>query len=142
MTRFLIPFACALWLTACSSGETPVADAPLDGAVEEATAEAPTAEVATYAVPGLDEDLGKALAMAVGEIEGVDSARPDQDGGVFEVTFRPAASDPAAILETVQTVSAEATLQGVAPAAGAAKKDCGGCPKKHKCPKPTAETAG
>ena len=131
MMRLLIATTCVLMLTACSTAAEPTADAT-----------APAAEIATYAIPDLDDELGKTLAMAMAEVEGVDAARPDTDEGLFEVTFKPGATDPAAILTAVQAVSVEATLQGVAPVEGGKKKDCGGCPKKHKCPKPAAETAG
>ena len=140
MMRLLIATTCVLMLTACSTAAAPTADAtPTEEATEAA---APAAEIATYAIPDLDDELGKTLAMAMAEVEGVDAARPDTDEGLFEVTFKPGATDPAAILTAVQAVSVEATLQGVAPVEGGKKKDCGGCPKKHKCPKPAAETAG
>lgn len=115
----------------------PPADEPL--APEEPAEQAPAAEVATFAVPDLDEALGKQLATTVGQDKGVVSAKPELDKGHFLVTFTPGEASPEAILTRVRSVSPEARLEGVAAAAGgAAKEGCGGCPSKSKCPKARA----
>ncbi len=120
-----------------------------DGAPGEETAEAvdspeaaPTAEVASYAVPDLSAELGKQLVASLGEQPGVVSARVDEEKGLFHVTFQPGQTDPAALLARLLTVAEGATLTEVgAAAAGADKKGCGGCPSKSKCPKARAATS-
>ena len=125
--------------TGCPTAEadTPVTEEPT---TEAAVEPAPAAEVATFAVPGLDDEIGKQLALAVGEEAGVVSAKPIVDKGQFQVTFTPGQSNPDGLLARIQTVSSAATLEGVAVAeGGAAKTGCGGCPSKSKCPKAQAE---
>ncbi len=121
----------------CNTAQPPAAET--EATEEPAEAAPPAAEVATFAVPDLDEALGKQLAATVGQDEGVVSAKPEPDKGHFLVTFTPGVASPDAILTLVRSVSPEAQLEGVAAAAGgAAKKGCGGCPSKSKCPKARA----
>ena len=103
----------------------------------------PAAEVATYSIPDLSSELGKQLVSALGEQEGVVSARVDEERGVFLVTFKPGETDPAAMLVRLQTVSAGATLTEVGAAATGTKEEgCSGCPSKSKCPKSREASSG
>jgi len=133
----LVAFLIVATTVACNTADVPAAEEPTpEAAVEQAVA----AEVATFAVPELDEALGKQLATAVGEEKGVVSAKPDLDKGQFLVTFTPGESSPDGLLTRIQSVSSGAQLEGVAAAEGGAKKKgCGGCPSKSKCPKAKAE---
>ncbi|HOX46749.1 MAG TPA: hypothetical protein PK668_24340 [Myxococcota bacterium] len=103
------------------------------------SAPAPAAETATFAVPGLNAELVTKLTQALADKPGVVSAKADEAGGTYAVSFTPGQTSPDALLKALQAVKADCSLKGVAPAAGddgaAPKHDCGGCPYHDTCGK-------
>lgn len=95
----------------------------------------PATEVATYAVPGLDQEATlKSLSKSLAEKPGILGAQADKATGTFAVTFETAKTDPDQILKALVTVAPDAKLQGVAPAGEkVAKHDCGKCPSRSSC---------
>lgn len=112
-------------LTLALSAETPAPVQPTK----------PATEVATYTVPGLDQDVTlKSLSKSLAEKPGILGAQADKAKGTFAVTFETAKTDADQILKALATVAPDAKLQGVAPAGEkAAKHDCGKCPSRSSC---------
>ncbi len=147
LTLFALSGLLAL-AAACTRPEAPAAEPAQVQPAEPARAEparlepapaAPVAETATFQVPGLDAELVSKLTQALADKPGVVSARADQPAATFAVTFTPAQTNPGALLAALQTVKADCSLKGVAPAAAdaaaPAKHDCGGCPHRNACAK-------
>jgi len=96
----------------------------------------PATEVATYTVPGLDQEaLLKSLSKSLAEKPGIVGAQADKVQGTFAVTFETAKTDPDQILKALATAAPDTKLQGVAPAGdqSTAKHDCGKCPSRSSC---------
>ena len=102
-------------------------------AVNPHSASADNLLVATYEVPGLDEETAKKLTLALADRDGVVSAKADQEKSLFKVTY--SSGCPHSMEGALKGVVAETKLQGVtaregeAPATGA----CGGCANKATC---------
>ena len=112
--------------------EEPAAEA-MPKAVNPHSASADNLLVATYEVPGLDEDAAKKLTLALADRDGVVSAKADTENGLFKVTY--SSGCPHSMEGALKGVVAETKLQGVtaregeAPATGG----CGGCANKATC---------
>ncbi len=101
---------------------------------KESSKDAP--HLAVYKVPSLDNDMSKNLIKSLTKVDGVISAKPDTEGGVFSVTFEPKKTSPEKIQETMVQVAPGTELAKVGPAdAKHSKKDCGKCPNKKSCSK-------
>jgi hypothetical protein len=98
---------------------------------------APEAEanltVASYEVPGLNDDLARQLAQALADNPNVVAARWDKPTGLFQVTY--SAGCPHGLLMKLQTVAPAASLKGVGRRAGEMPEQggCGSCPSKGSC---------
>jgi hypothetical protein len=138
--------SCAKPETAAPAGEpgqaTPAeparAEPPAPAKVEPAPA--PAAEAATFAVPGLNAELVTKLTQALADKPGVVSAKADEVGGTYAVSFTPGQTNPDALLKALQVVKADASLKGVSAATGAdpgvaPEHNCGGCPYHDTCGK-------
>jgi hypothetical protein len=113
--------------------EAPAAEAAANDPVDPHGATAENLLVATYAVPGLDDDAVRKLTVALADRDGVVSAKADKAAGLFLVTY--SSGCPHSMLAALQTVVAEAQLQGVTARTGDAPPagGCGGCPNKNTC---------
>jgi hypothetical protein len=128
-----------LGLAACARSEAQAPAQPAAAAPAAPAAPAPAAETATFQVPGLDAELVGKLTAALGSRPGVVSARADQAGGTYAVTFTPGQTNPQELLKALQGIKAEIGIKGVA---GATREEapppghnCGGCPHRNTCAK-------
>ena len=89
--------------------------------------------VATYEIPGLDDNAVKMLTLAIADRPGVVSAKADTEAGLFKVTYT--SGCPHGMLNALQGVAKDAKLQGIAAGTGepVKKPGCGGCPNKESC---------
>ncbi len=123
--RTLKPFVAVLVLLALAAGPAVAAEKAVKAH-----------DIAVFSIPemtkgGILRDLAKALAGEPGVIK----AKADKKGKTFNVTFDRQATEPARILQAVNTVAKEAALVSVGPAdpKAAGAKDCGGCPRAQSC---------
>ncbi len=91
-------------------------------------------EVAVFSVPKLAKgSVLKDLAKALADKPGVVLAQMDPEKKTFNVTFDKQQTNPEEILKSVNSVSKNAKLVGVAAADGKSGPGCGGCPSAKKC---------
>jgi copper chaperone CopZ len=91
-------------------------------------------EVAVYSVPRLAKgSVLKDLAKALADKPGIVLAQMDPVKKTFNVTFDKQQTNPEEILKSVNSVSKNAKLVGVAAADGKSGPGCGGCPSAKKC---------
>ena len=101
---------------------------------------AKSAETAVFAVPGLkDEAVVKSLTAALAKEPGVVSAKADAVTGKFIVTFEPGKTALPSLEKAMAKVAPASKLEkvGAADAKDATKHDCGKCPSKSTCQKPS-----
>jgi len=93
------------------------------------------AQMATYKVPELTEDLAKGFIKELAKLEGIVSAKPAIDEGTFAVTFETEKTDPQKIEAILVQLAPDTKLDKVAPAEKADHSDCSKCPKHKTCGK-------
>ena len=113
--------------------------APLSHAAEKAAAQDNPQDkphMAVYKVPGLDEELTKDFIKGLAKLDGIISAKPALDEGIFTVTYEPAKTAPEKIEAVLVELAPDTKLDKVGPAdAAAAEHDCGKCPHRKTCGK-------
>ena len=111
----------------------PTEDSPQPEKVNPHSATEDQPLVATYKVPGLTEDMVKALNLTLADRTSVISTKADVDSGLFKVSY--STGCPHSMLGALQTVAADASFEGSArgDAAPAAKPGCGNCPNRGAC---------
>jgi hypothetical protein len=91
---------------------------------------------ALFKVPALSEEISKDFIKGLAKADGIISAKPDLEEGVFSVTFEPAKTDPKKIEAILSQLAPEVTFDKVQPADPAqAKGDCSKCPYHKTCGK-------
>ena len=106
---------------------------------ESAVLEKPVLEgphTAVYTLTELEPALAKQLVKALGETEGIMSAKPDYEENLFAVTFEPEKISTDKLTELLSETAPGIELEKLTPAEHAhAHTACGKCPLKAKCSK-------
>jgi len=91
-------------------------------------------EMAVFSVPKLAKgNVLKDLAKALADKPGIVLAQMDPEKKMFNVTFDKQQTNPEEILKSINSVSKNAKLVGVAASDGKSGPGCGGCPSAKKC---------
>jgi hypothetical protein len=104
-----------------------------DSATEKSNPAGPQ-EMAVFSVPKLAKgNVLKDLAKVLADKPGIVLAQMDPEKKMFNVTFDKQQTNPEEILKSINSVSKNAKLVGVAAADGKSGPGCGGCPSAKKC---------